>query len=133
MNQPIKTESNPADLRRLAEERLKILLADSRGPPSDVEVQRLMHELQVHQIELEIQNEELRDTRAELESSLANYTDLYDFAPTGYFTLARDGTILAVNLTGAKLAGVERAVLIKQRLQWLIAGTDRHLVTALLD
>ena len=131
MRKPLKPD--PTELRRLAEERLKNLLADSRGPPSEIEVRRLLHELQVHQIELEIQNEELRETRAALESALASYTDLYDFAPTGYFTLARDGTILAVNLTGAKLAGVERVLLLKQRLQWLIADADRHLLTALLD
>jgi len=133
MKEPMKPGADAAELRRLAEERLKSLLAESRGPPSEIEVRRLLHELQVHQIELELQNEELRDTRAELEAALANYTDLYDFAPTGYFTLARDGTILAVNLTGAKLAGVERAHLLKQRMHWLIAESDRHLLTTLLD
>ena len=64
---------------------------------------QLVHELEVHQIELEMQNEELRRARAALETSLEKYTDLYDFAPVGYFTLDRMGSIGAVNLSGAGL------------------------------
>ena len=64
---------------------------------------RLLHELQVHQIELEMQNAELRQARDELEVALENYTDLYDFAPSGYFTFAANGVILRANLTGATL------------------------------
>lgn len=122
-----------ADLRRQAEERLERQFARSPEPPSEADLHRLLHELRVHQIELEIQNEELRDARAELEAGLARYTDLYDFAPTGYFTLARDGTILAVNLTGARLAGIERAHLLKRRLASLIADVDLGRVAAFLN
>lgn len=121
-----------AELRRRAEERIKSQL-DARGPPSEAETNRLLHELQVHQIELEMQNEELHESRAELEEMLARYTDLYDFAPTGYFTLARDGTILAVNLTGARLVGIERDRLLKQRLPLLLAEADRTTLMGLLD
>ena len=59
----------------------------------DTDIRRLVHELEVHQIELEMQNKELMQTRAELEATLHQYRDLYDFAPMGYFTLARDGAI----------------------------------------
>ena len=65
-----------------------------------------MHELQVHQVELEMQNEELRRSRAEVEAGLERYTELYDFAPVGYLTLGLDGAIHQVNLTGASLLGV---------------------------
>jgi PAS domain S-box-containing protein len=124
--------TDAAELRRLAEERVKNQPADRRGPPSEVEIQRLLHELQVHQIELEMQNEELRESRAEVEGLLARYTDLFDFAPIGYFTLTRDGAILAVNLTGARLVGIERARLLNTRFMSLVAIADRPIFVAVL-
>lgn len=74
----------------------------------------LIHELQVHQIELEMQNEELRRAQKELEESRDRYSDLYDFAPVGYFSFDKNGLIIEVNLTGAKKLGVERNFLIKK-------------------
>jgi PAS domain S-box-containing protein len=74
----------------------------------------LIHELQVHQIELEMQNEELRRAQKELEESRDRYSDLYDFAPVGYFSFDKNGLIIEVNLTGAKNLGVERNFLIRK-------------------
>ena len=81
------------------------------GPPlpETDRTRRLLHELEVHQIELEMQNEELRKSRAQAEAALARYTELYDFSPLAYFTLDRKGAILQTNLAGARLLGVERA------------------------
>ncbi len=76
---------------------------------------RTLHELQVHQIELELQNAELKDARDWLETLLEKYTDLYDFAPVGYFSLDEKGLIQEVNLTGAALFGVERVQLVNRR------------------
>lgn len=84
------------------------------------EMQRLIHELQVHQVELEIQNEELRLAREEKEAGLERYTELYDFAPVGYFTLDGIGTIRQVNLSGAAMLGVERAFIIGRKLQYFL-------------
>ncbi|MFT3914906.1 MAG: ATP-binding protein [Anaeromyxobacteraceae bacterium] len=70
---------------------------------------RLLHELQVHQVELELQNEELRDTRAALEVSLARQKELFDFAPVGYFVLDGAGAIVDLNFAGARLLGANRA------------------------
>lgn len=98
-----------AELRRASEERLNCLGAPTRPALTEDETRRLLHELQVHQIELEMQNAELRQARDEVEAALGKYTDLYDFAPIGYFTLGRDGAIHAVNLRGSGLLGIERA------------------------
>jgi PAS domain S-box-containing protein len=106
------------ELRRRAEVRLreqqKLSRAKTGVPKSAADASRLFLELQVHQVELEMQNAELRQTRDALEVALDNYTDLYDFAPVGYFTLAADGVIQFVNLTGASLVGVERSRLVGQ-------------------
>ena len=72
-----------------------------------------------------MQNEELRRSRAEVEAGLERYTELYDFAPVGYLTLGRDGTIRQVNLTGAQLLGGERARLPGRRFGVLVAEPDR--------
>ena len=75
-------------------------------PPT--EIQKLVRELQIHQVELEMQNEELRRSQGETEAALVKYADLYDSAPIGYFTFNPQGVILEANLTGVRLLGVER-------------------------
>src|SRR5215469_13013311 len=81
----------------------------------------LVHELEVHQIELELQNEELRRAQSELEESRDELSDLYDFAPVGYLTLREDTVILRANLRAAALLGVERQALIGKRLTRFLA------------
>ena len=83
---------------------------------------KLLSELQVHQIELEMQNNELIETREKLESALARYTELYDFAPVGYFTLDRGGAIRQLNLAGARLLDKNRSVLIGRLFSSFVAG-----------
>ena len=90
--------------------------AQARETLSPEEAQRLLHELQVHQIELEMQNEELRRAQGELEAARARYFDLFDLAPVGYFTISEQGLILEANLTGAGLLGVARSDLARQPL-----------------
>lgn len=102
-----------AQVRKRAEKALGKLVGNVEAETlSADEVRRLVHELQVHQIELEMQNEELRLTQQMLEESQSKYADLYDFAPVGYFTLERHGVILETNLTGAALLGEPRSGLI---------------------
>jgi hypothetical protein len=79
------------------------------------ELGELVHELKVHQIELEMQNEQLRQMQIELENSRSKYTDLFDFAPIGYFVFDKKGLTENVNLTGAALLGIERNFLIKKK------------------
>ena len=80
----------------------------------------LLHELHVHQIELEMQNEELRRAQVALDASRSRYVDLYDFAPVGYLTLNNEGMVTEINLTGAKLLGLERKQIIGQRFERFI-------------
>ncbi len=102
------------ELRHRAEKRLGETQAATGPHPKNEDTLKLIHELQVHQIELEMQNEELMQARAEIEVSLEKYSDLYDFAPAGYFTLTEDGIIREVNLTGAALLGQDRSRLINR-------------------
>jgi PAS domain-containing protein len=85
----------------------------------------LLHELQVHQIELEMQNEALRVTQLALEESRDRYFDLYEFAPVGYLTLSVEGIVKGINLTGTTLLARERNALLHSRFATCIAPTDR--------
>ena len=84
-----------------------------------------LHELRVHQIELEMQNEELRLAQAELDTIRARYFDLYDLAPVGYFTINEGGQILEANFTAAKLLGYTRNDLAKQSITRFILKEDQ--------
>jgi PAS domain S-box-containing protein len=121
-----------ADLRRHAEERLHAKSAVLHPLRAEETPQRLVHELEVHRIELEMQNAELRQTRDELETALGTYSDLYDFAPVGYFTLDRNEIIRSVNLTGAALLEIERSRLIGGRFGQFVAQEARPAFSAFL-
>ncbi len=95
--------------------------------PLPGEAGRILHELQVHQVELEMQNEELRRVQAELELSQARYFDLYDLAPVGYFTLTEPSLILESNLTAASLLGRAKSKLLGQPFTRFILSEDRDL------
>ena len=89
------------------------------------EIRTLIHELRVHQIELEMQNAQLAGTQAELEKSREKYADLFDFAPIGYVSLDENGLVLEANLTVATLLGVERRRLINSPFQVHVVLADR--------
>ena len=123
-----------AELRRSAEAKLrKQQQKKTAQPQTEAEAQRLLHELQVHQIELEMQNAELQDARDEVEAGLEKYTNLYDFAPVGYFSIDEQGLILEANLTGAALLGVERSRLVNRRLLRFVAPKSRPTFLSLLE
>jgi PAS domain S-box-containing protein len=112
------------ELRRQAEERLNTQAPEALPLRTEDETRRLLHELQVHQIELEMQNEELRRAQEDFELSRNKYLELYDFAPVGYFTFAAAGVIREVNLTGAQLLGMERQTLAGKPFSRFIAAAD---------
>ncbi|NLA27873.1 MAG: PAS domain S-box protein, partial [Firmicutes bacterium] len=98
--------------------------AGDRGAPIG-ETQRLLYELRVHQAELEMQNEELRQAQLALEESRAEYFELYNLAPAGYLILDRNGLIRRANLTVSQLLGLERGKLIGQPLARFIGGVEK--------
>ena len=126
-------EDRTARLRRLAEERSRESATEIARTMAEQDYQGLVHELQVHQIELEMQNEELRMAQGQLGESLAKYSDLYDFAPVGYVTSNRDGLILEANLTFAGQLGIERGRLIDTPLWLYVAAPDRGKLRSHLD
>jgi PAS domain S-box-containing protein len=137
-DQPAAAEGQgAAALRRRAEARLGEKQSSQRsevgGQWTTDDTVRLVHELKVHQIELEMQNEELKAARATAEALLAQYTELYDFAPAGYLTLARAGTIRQVNFTGARLLGVVRSGLLQRRFGQFVAEGDRRAFSDFLE
>ena len=128
---------DPAELRRRAEDRLSDQRKGQRSKPGDQKSEigavRALHELQVHQIELEMQNEELREARDKMEALLEKYTDLYDFAPVGYLTLGHEGVIREANLAGANLLGIARSALVDRRFGLFISPADRPEFNAFLE
>ena len=118
-----------ADLRRQAEEFFQaapIVPEDLAALTPDA-VRQTLHELRVHQIELEMQNEELRTAQADLDIARAHYFDLYNLAPVGYVSVNEQGLILEANLTAATLLGVARGALVRQRLSQFILPDDHEI------
>ena len=110
-------------LRQEAEKRLAG--REETAPDSTVRTaDEIMHELRVHQIELEMQNEALTASQIALEESRDKFSDLYDFAPVGYVTLTKAGVIAEANLTAATILGIERGKLINNRIRKYIANED---------
>ena len=108
------------DLRQRAEALFRAsenLLPESTSPE---EITQLLHELRVHQIELEMQNEELRRAQADLDASQARYFDLYDLAPAGYMTITDNNMIQEVNLAAATMFGVTRSALVKEGVRRIL-------------
>jgi signal transduction histidine kinase len=120
------------ELRCNAEELLKVKLPEEYIFCTEADNQRLVHELKVHQIELEMQNVELRRARYDLETVLERYTDLYEFAPVGYVTLDSTGIINSLNLVGAGLIGGVRSRLIGCHFKQFVAASHRSSFTDFL-
>ena len=108
-----KTGSKPDEFLRARAKKFLTKTGPDPGYTPTTEIQKLVHELHIHQVELDMQNEELRRAQREAEAAGAKYADLFDFAPIGYFIFNRPGLILDANLTGARLLGVERGSLMR--------------------
>ncbi len=112
-------------LRRKAEEQLKQKQKDAASPDNETDMKKLLHELQVHQIELEMQNEELQQAYETTEAALKKYTMLFDLAPVGYFSLDPEGAITELNFTGADMLQERRFSLINSNFKLFVSEGSR--------
>ena len=133
----MKTEKDVSgadnQLRRRAEDKLKAVVIEQHPPVSGPDMKRLAHELEVYQLELEMQNDELRESYNAVEKGLAPYSELYDSAPGGYFTLDRQSNVCQANLAGASLLGVARSKLVQRRFGLYVLPESRPIFNAFLD
>lgn len=133
--------TEPDLLRQKAEELLNKRYSGKEASLPNLDSPKLFHELEVHQIELEMQNEELRLALNIAEQATKQYADLYeeiyDFSPAGYFTLNYDGTISRLNLSGARLLGQERGLLVKRNFRDFVAFDQKsvfqHFLQAVIE
>ena len=119
-----------AELRQRADAQARedvVPLPGDLATRSPADIRHTLHELRVHQIELEMQNEELRQAQVDLEAARALYFDLYDLAPVGYITVSEPGLIQQANLTAAALLGVVRSVLVGKPFSQFICREDQDL------
>ena len=132
-HEPMNSKNDPheqaAELRRRAEDILRERMAQVTDTQKNLppEARKTLHDLQVHQIELEMQNEELRRAQTELVIAKDRYFDFYNLAPVGYITVNDKGLILEVNLTCATLLGVARIDLVKQSMSRFILPEDQDI------
>jgi PAS domain-containing protein len=123
-----KTEA--AELREKAEQIVKNLLQASTPIQtwmSETDALKLIHELQVHHIELELQNEELMLAKERADSAMEVSSELYDFSPSGYLTLSKEGIIMALNLFSSRMLGKERTYLLNCLFGSFVTDDTRNL------
>ena len=122
-----------ATLREKAEEQLKLKQTNNRLFNSESDMLKLIHELEVHQIEMEMQNEELVVVKEKAERAEEKYTELYDFAPTGYITLSKRGEITKINFAGARMLHKDRSDLVKNTFALFVSENTRAVFSNFLE
>ncbi len=120
-------------IRQKAEDLLKEKHSKKSVPLTENEIIKLLYELEVHQIELEMQKEELQLAKEKAETNAEKYTNLYDYAPAGYFTINSDGKICELNFNAAKMLNKARSKLIHSNFKFFITTETRSLFVAFLD
>lgn len=124
---PRQTSVAAPALRKRPEEQAGSIEQTTLSAHTPEEIQRILHELRVHQVKLEMQKEELRTARTQLEAGRARYFDLYDLAPVGYCTISEKGIILETNLTLTTMLGVNRLKMIEKPLSAFILSEDQDI------
>ncbi|MBI9069831.1 MAG: response regulator [Salinivirgaceae bacterium] len=119
-------------LREKAEQKLLKKSKGKLGDYSESDLLKLVHELEVHQIELELQNEELIEAKAKAEEITEKYIELYDFAPSGYFTLTQKGEIVELNLAAAQMLGKSRSDLTNKRFAFFVSDQNKEIFHSFL-
>jgi PAS domain S-box-containing protein len=132
MKKKVTNLSEPELLRQKAELFLSRNLPKTDSFPTEADSLKLIHELQVHQIELEMQNEELMQAKELAEAATKKAEALFDFAPSGYFTVAQNGEIIEINLTGAKMLGKDRYLLKNKIFTFFIVPSSKPIFSRFL-
>lgn len=128
------TDGTPLNLKAAStSEALSVLHQLASSPSTASDALALLHELQVHQVELDLQQEELRNSRAELETALIRQTALVERAPVGYMTLDSRMVLCEINLAGARLLGATRDVLLGRPLASLLSAASADALRSLLS
>lgn len=125
--------SDALQLRKKAMELLKSQPLKSVAHLTEAETLMLIHEFEVHQVELELQNEELMFARSEIQDYIEKYSELYDFAPSGYVTLSREGEILEINLSGANMLCKERLLLKDSQFGFFVSDETKPIFNLFLE
>ncbi|NTW33437.1 MAG: PAS domain S-box protein, partial [Bacteroidetes bacterium] len=129
-----KQPTHPTDiLRQKAEASMKNKSSKTAAKLSEVEILKLIHELEVHQVELEMQNEELKLAKEKAELDKEKYNDLFDFAPSGYFTLSDEGVIIELNLCASNIIGKERSLLRNKNFGFFVSVSTRETYNLFLE
>ena len=125
--------SDALQLRKKAMELLKSQPLKSVAHLSEAETLMIIHEFEVHHVELELQNEELIFARTEIQDYIEKYSELYDFAPSGYFTLSREGEIIELNLSGANMLCKERLLLKNSQFGFFVSDETKPIFNLFLE
>ena len=134
MNKQDNSRTNSVLIRQKAEKLMKKKPSGITSQPSEADVRKLIHELEVYQVELEIQNEELKRIKDnEVEFANNKYIELYDSSPSGYFTLSKTDTIIDLNLTGAEMLGDERSNLRNCRFGFFVSSDSKRNFSRFLE
>lgn len=133
MNKQTKPATKPGKLRQAAELLLKKKKQNPDTPATESDNVKLIHELEVHQIELEMQYEELKQAKEKAELAEKKYTELYDFAPSGYITLTKEGEIIDLNNSAERLLGKEHSHLIKSSFGFFVSSDTRAVYNLFLQ
>ena len=128
-----KSAPGPDSLRRQAEEKLNGSLRKANMQLSEADMLKLIHEAEVYKEELKLQNEELLLAKGQAEDARDTYTELYDFAPAGYFTLSQDGRIIRMNLSGAAMLGKNRSFLTDSLLSYYVSDDTKPVFNQFLN
>lgn len=120
-------------LRNKAEALLGMKPSGTRVQVAEFEKMKIIHELEVTQIELELQNEELSLKNREAESAAQKYAEMYNFAPNGYFTLSTEGEILEINLNASRMLGKDRTQLTNSRFGFFISNDTKQIFNHFIE
>src|ERR1035437_5251716 len=126
-------QSKTTNLRQKAETLLRINSSETGSPLSEIETLKLVHELEVHQIELELINEELMLANSAAQEAAKKYTELFDFAPSGYFTLSKEGTVIDLNFSGAKMLCKKRTDLKNCNFTFFVSNDTKPIFNLFLS